>query len=195
MLEGPFREAGGTGEMGFRRGGVVPKPAVWPVVFAGRAVGVSPWFDATGLGQLPKWPRSTRQPHHALHRLPVHAQVIIHELVDDPARPKQSKGRGELHPQKRRFPRGKRRRPVVGLEPPGAVPVAVARARARAFVRARLQVLRDLGLEEAVEGRLDQSTQVGGVVDQRLTRADRPSRSSNRVVVHSDPMGYSPFPI
>jgi hypothetical protein len=57
-------------------------------------------------------------------------------------------------------------------------------------------VLRDLGFQEAVEGRLDQLTQEGGVVDQRLTRAGWQAHIpelSHRSL--RSEVGFSPMPI
>ena len=70
---------------------------------------------------------------------------------------------------------GERKRVDAGLELPRAVPIAVARTRLRAHVRARLQVLRDLRVQQPVQCRLDDLTQEVRVIDQRLTRAGRQS--------------------
>src|SRR5690606_29573960 len=61
------------------------------------------------------------------------------------------------------------------LELPPPVPVAVASAPLGAFIRAGLQMLGDLRIQESIQHRLDQITQEARVIDQRLTRNHRQS--------------------
>src|SRR5690554_5541109 len=68
-----------------------------------------------------------------------------------------------------------RQRADARLELPTPVPVAVASAPLGAFIRAGLQVLGDLRIQESIQHRLDQITQEARVIDQRLTRNHRQS--------------------